>query len=322
MKILLADKINPVAIEAFKAIEGAEVINNPALTADELPEHIAGIDVLVVRSTKVTKATFEAADKLGLVIRAGSGVNTIDVACATEHNVRVVNCPGKNSVAVAELAMGLILSLERRIPDCVAQLRVGKWNKKEFGKAQGLKGKTVGLIGTGMIGRELIKRLRGFDVDICAYDVRLTPELAKELGVERCETLLDLAAKADIVSIHVPLLDSTRKMVGEEFFKAMKPGAILINTSRADIVDNDALLKALDEKGLRCGLDVLPNEPGTAVAEFDCALAKHPNCYASHHIGASTEQSELATGLEAARLAKIYAEGKEPVPNCVNPVKA
>lgn len=130
MKILLADKINPVAIEAFKAIEGAEVINNPALTADELPEHIAGIDVLVVRSTKVTKATFEAADKLGLVIRAGSGVNTIDVACATEHNVRVVNCPGKNSVAVAELAMGLILSLERRIPDCVAQLRVGKWNKK------------------------------------------------------------------------------------------------------------------------------------------------------------------------------------------------
>lgn len=328
MKILLADKLSPVAIEAFKAIEGAEVINNPALTAEELPANIADIDILVVRSTKVTKATFEAGKKLGLVIRAGSGVNTIDVPCATEHNVRVVNCPGKNSVAVAELAMGLLLSLERRIPDCVAQLRAGKWNKKEFGKAQGLKGKTVGLIGTGMIGSELIKRLRGFDVDICAYEVspasrEKVAELGKQLGitVEFCQSLLELAAKADIVSIHVPLLDSTRKMINAEFFAAMKPGSILLNTSRADIVDNEALLKALDEKGLRCGLDVLPDEPGTAVADFDCALAKHPNCYASHHIGASTEQAERVTGLEAARLAKIFSEGKEAVPNCVNPVK-
>ena len=319
MKILLADKINPVAIEAFKAIEGAEVINQPTLTAEELPQHIAGVDVLVVRSTKVTKATFEAADKLGLVIRAGSGVNNIDVPCAAAHDVRVVNCPGKNSVAVAELAMGLLLSLERRIADCVAQSRAGKWNKKEFGKAQGLKGKTVGVVGVGMIGRELIKRLRGFDVDICAYDVCLTPELAKELGVERCEDLLDLAKKSDIVSIHVPLLDATRKMIGEEFITAMKPGAILLNTSRAEVVDNDALLKALDEKGLRCGLDVIPEEPGTGAADFDSPLAKHPHAYVTHHIGASTEQSELATGLEAARLAKIYSLGQEPVPNCVNP---
>ncbi len=319
MKILLADKINPVAIEAFKAIEGAEVISNPALTADDLTNNIAGIDVLVVRSTKVTKAVFEAADKLGLVIRAGSGVNTIDVACATEHNVRVVNCPGKNSVAVAELAMGLILSLERRIPDCVAELRAGKWNKKEFGKAQGLKGKMVGIVGTGMIGREMIKRLRGFEVDICAFDPFLTPEKAEEMGIRYCENLIDVAKAADIVTIHVPLLDSTRKMINAEFLAAMKPGAVLINTARADIVDNEALLKALDEKGLRCGIDVLPDEPGTGVADFDSPLAKHPNCYATHHIGASTEQSEKATGLEAARLAAIYAEGKEAVPNCVNP---
>ena len=284
MKILLADKINPVAIEAFKAIEGAEVISNPALTADDLPNNIAGIDVLVVRSTKVTKAVFEAADKLGLVIRAGSGVNTIDVACATEHNVRA-----------------------------------GKWNKKEFGKAQGLKGKMVGIVGTGMIGREMIKRLRGFEVDICAFDPFLTPEKAEEMGIRYCENLIDVAKAADIVTIHVPLLDSTRKMINAEFLAAMKPGAVLINTARADIVDNEALLKALDEKGLRCGIDVLPDEPGTGVADFDSPLAKHPNCYATHHIGASTEQSEKATGLEAARLAAIYAEGKEAVPNCVNP---
>lgn len=318
MKILLADKISPVAIEAFEAIPGAEVVSNPALTADDLPNNLSDVEILVVRSTKVTRAAMEAAPKLGLIIRAGSGYNTIDVACATERDVRVANCPGKNSVAVAELAMGLLLSIERRIPDCVDQLRKGKWNKKEFGKADGLKGKTVGLVGTGNIGSELIKRLRGFEVEICAYDICLTDEKAKEMGIKRCGNLMDVAKTADIVSIHVPSLDSTRGMINAEFIGAMKPNAILLNTSRADIVDNDALLAALDSKGLRCGLDVFPNEPGTATADFDCALAKHPNCYGSHHIGASTAQAERVTGLEAARIAKCFAAG-ETVPNCVNP---
>lgn len=318
MKILLADKIHPAAIEAFKAIPGAEVISQPTLTAEDLPANLADINVLVVRSTKVTRAAFEAAPKLGLVIRAGSGVNTIDVACATERGVRVANCPGKNSAAVAELAMGLLLSLERRIPDCVIQLRNGQWNKKEFGKAQGLKGKTVGLIGTGQIGRELIQRLRGFDVNIVAYDICLTAEMAAELGVERCDNLLELAGKADIVSIHVPLNDGTRGLVGEEFLAALKPNSIVLNTARAEIIDTEALLKAMDSKGIRAGVDVYPGEPGKAQAEFDCALAKHPNCYGSHHIGASTDQSEHVTGLEAARVASEFAQG-HAVPNCVNP---
>lgn len=320
MKILLADKISPVAIEAFQAIPGAEVISKPTLTADDLPTNLGDVEILVVRSTKVTRAAFEAAPKLGLVIRAGSGVNTIDIECATERDVRVANCPGKNSVAVAELAMGLLLSIERRIPDCVAQLRAGKWNKKEFGVADGLKGKTVGLVGTGQIGSELIKRLRGFDVDIIAYDICLDDAKAKEMGITRCENLLDVAKKADIVSIHVPLLPSTRGMIGKEFIAAMKDGATLLNTSRAEIVDNDALLVALDEKNMRCGLDVYPNEPGTAVADFDSPLGKHPHCYGSHHIGASTAQAERVTGLEAARIAACFAAG-EAVPNCVNAKK-
>ncbi len=318
MKILLADKISPVAIEAFEAIPGAEVVSQPALTADDLPANLADVDILVVRSTKVTRAAFEAAPKLGLVIRAGSGVNTIDIACATERNVRVANCPGKNSVAVAELAMGLMLSIERHLPDCVADLRAGKWNKKKYGQADGLKGKTVGLVGTGQIGSELIKRLRGFEVNIVAYDIMLTPEKAAEMGITRCENLMDVAKAADIISIHVPLLDSTRGMISKEFIANMKDGATLLNTSRADIVDNDALLEALDSKNLWCGLDVYPNEPGSGVADFDCPLAKHPHCYGSHHIGASTAQAERVTGLEAARIAKCFASG-EAVPNCVNP---
>ena len=143
-------------------------------------------------------------------------------------------------------------------------------------------------------------------------------EKAAEMGIKRCENLMDIAKAADIISIHVPSCDSTRGMINAEFIGAMKPNAILLNTSRADIVDNEALLAALDSKGLRCGLDVFPNEPGTAAADFDCALAKHPNCYGSHHIGASTAQAERVTGLEAARIAKCFAAGEE-VPNCVNP---
>lgn len=317
MKILLADKIHPAAIEAFKAIPGAEVVSNPSLTADDLPANLADVSILVVRSTKVTRAAMEAAPKLGLIIRAGSGFNTIDVACATERGVRVANCPGKNSAAVAELAMGLLLSWERRIPDCVKDLRAGKWNKKEYGKATGLKGKTVGLVGTGMVGSELIKRLKGFDVNIIAYDICLTDEKAKEMGIERREELLDIA-KADVVSIHVPLNEHTRGMIGEKFFACMKPGSILLNTSRAEVVDTEALLKAMDEKDIRAGVDVYPGEPGTAQADFDSPLAKHPNCYGTHHIGASTDQAERVTGLEAARIAESFAAGNG-VPNCVNP---
>ncbi len=318
MHILLADKMHPQAIEAFKALPGARVSNRPELGAEDLPGHLQDVNVLVVRSTKVTRAALEAAPELGLVIRAGSGVNTIDVAAATERGVAVANCPGTNSAAVAEVAMGLLLSLDRRIPDNVHELRQGRWNKKEFGKAQGLKGRTVGLVGVGQIGREMIQRLRGFDVRIMAWSRSMTPEKAESLGIEYCPDLLELARHSDVVSIHVALTGDTRGLVGAEFLAAMKPGALLINTARAEVIDTEALLQAMDEKGLRAGLDVFPAEPTTGQAEYDHPLTRHPNCYGTHHIGASTDQAEYDTGLEAVRVARAF-QAKEPIPNCVNP---
>ncbi len=318
MHILLADKMHPQAIEAFKSLPGAQVSNRPELGAEDLPAHLKDVDVLVVRSTKVTRAALEAAPILGLVIRAGSGVNTIDVAAATERGVRVANTPGTNSAAVAEVAMGLLLSADRRIPDNVHELRQGRWNKKEFGKAQGLKGRTVGLVGVGQIGREMIQRLRGFEVRILVWSRSMTPEKAQALGVEHCPDLLDLARRSDVVTIHVALTGETRGLVGAEFLAAMKPGTILINTARAEVVDSEALLQAMDEKGLRAGLDVFPSEPTTGQAEYDHSLIKHPNCFGTHHIGASTDQAEYETGLEAVRVARAFL-AKEQVPNCVNP---
>lgn len=321
MHILLADKLHPAAIEAFKALPGARVTNRPDLGPDDLPQNLGDVDVLVVRSTKVTRAALEAAPGLGLVIRAGSGVNTIDVAAASERGIYVANCPGKNSAAVAELAMGLLLALDRRIADNVNDLRNGKWNKKEYGKGQGLKGKTIGLVGTGLIGQEFIQRLKGFDVKILAWSRSLTPSKAEALGVDYCSDRLELARRSDVVSVHVALTGDTRGMVGAEFLDAMKPGAILLNTSRAEVVDNDALLKAMEEKGLRAGLDVFPSEPSGGQAEYDHPLAKHPRCYGTHHIGASTDEAEYSTGLDAVRLAEAFAKG-DPIPNCVNLRKA
>ena len=317
MKILLADKLHSQAVEALKAIPGVEVDNRPSLGADDLPGALPGVEILVVRSTKVTPAAIEKADRLGLIIRAGSGYNTIDVEGASAKGIYVANCPGCNSVAVAELAVGLMLSLDRNIPDNVADLRQGKWNKGKYGKAQGFKGRTVGLVGTGAIGKETIDRLKPFGVRLMAWSRSLTPDKAKSMGIEYCATPLDVARHADVVSLHVALSADTRGMIGKDFLDAMKPGAFLINTCRAEVVDQAALLEAMNSKGIRVGTDVFDQEPGGKDGAFASPLGHHPNCYGTHHIGASTDQAELDTGMEAARIVKAFVSG-HPIPNCVN----
>ena len=316
MKVLLADKLAPEAIAALERLPGVSVDSQPQLGAGDLKEHLAGVEILVVRSTKVQKEALDTADRLGLIIRAGAGVNTIDVAYASEKGIYVANCPGKNAVAVAELAVGLLLALDRQIADGVADLRAGQWNKGKYSKARGIKGLTVGVIGTGSIGQAFLQRLRGFEVDLVAWSRSLTPEKAEAMGVGYAATLEDLASRCDVVSVHVALNDQTRGFLGEDFFSALKPGSVFLNTSRGEVVDNDALLKAL-ERGVKVGSDVFAGEPGSKQAEFVSPVAQHPNCYGSHHIGASTAQSERDTGLEAARVAAAFVGG-EPIPNCVN----
>lgn len=317
MKVLLADKLHPRAVEALSALPGLEVVNQPSLSADDLPAHVPGVEILVVRSTKVTPAAVEAADRLGLIIRAGSGYNTIDVDGASARGIYVANCPGKNSVAVAELAVGLMLALDRNLPDGVADLRAGRWNKGKYGKAQGFKGRTVGIIGLGAIGLETIERLKPFGVRLLAWSRSLTPEKAEALGVEYRATLNELASECDVLSLHLALSKETRGLLGEEFFAAVQPGAFLINTCRAEVVDQAALLQAMDSKGVRVGTDVFEGEPGGKDGEFLSPLAQHPNCYGSHHVGASTDQAELETGMEVERICAAFMNG-QPIPNCVN----
>src|SRR5215204_3218255 len=253
MRVLIADKFEQSGRDGLEAA-GCQFSYQPDVKDDSLVEAIRAYDpeVLVVRSTKVTEPMLDAG-ALKLIVRAGAGYNTIDVAAASRRGVYVSNCPGKNSVAVAELALALILALDRRVADNVIQLREGKWNKKEFSKARGLLGRTLGLVGTGQIGREVVTRARAFGLNVIAWSRSLTDESAAELGVERRESLLDVARDSDIVSVHVALKPETRGLIGADFFGAMRDGAYFVNTSRGEVVDQEALRRALREKNVRAG---------------------------------------------------------------------
>src|SRR5687767_3133553 len=288
MRILIADKFEESGRIGLRSI-GCEISFQPDLKDDALVEAIAKEkpDVLIVRGTKVTEPMLEAGP-LKLVVRAGAGYNTIDVAAASRRGIYVANCPGKNSVAVAELAFALMLALDRRVADNVIALRAGQWNKKEFSKARGLFGRTLGLVGVGKIGQEMIPRAKAFGMPVIAWSRSLTDERAEQLGVERKDSPLEVAKAADIVSVHVALKPDTRSLIGSDFFKAMKEGAYLINTSRGEVVDQDALVEAINAKGIRAGLDVFAAEPTAGVAEFTDAIAQEAGVYGTHHIGAST----------------------------------
>ncbi len=320
MKVLVADKFEQSGLEGLRQL-GCEVIYDPSLKEESLVEalRLHNPDVLVVRSTRVTAPMLEAGD-LSLVIRAGAGVNTIDVATASKRGIYVANCPGKNAIAVAELAFGLILALDRRIPDNVHQLREGRWNKKEFSEARGLAGNTLGLIGLGNIGLEMVPRAKAFGLRVIAWSRSLTPERAEVLGIGYRATPLDVASEADIVSVHVALTPETQGLCGRAFFEAMKPGAYFINTARAEVVDEEALLWAVREKGIRAGLDVFSNEPSTAEGSFDNPLVHLPNVYGTHHIGASTTQAQEAIAEEVVHIVRTYMQTGR-VPNVVNLAK-
>ena len=317
MKILIADKFEESGRIGLRSI-GCEISFQPDLKDEALVEAIAKEkpDVLIVRGTKVTEPMLEAGP-LKLVVRAGAGYNTIDVAAASRRGIYVANCPGKNSIAVAELAFALMLALDRRVADNVIALRAGQWNKKEFSKARGLFGRTLGLVGVGKIGQEMIPRAKAFGMPVIAWSRSLTPEKAESWGVERKDSPLDVAAAADVVSVHVALKPDTRSLIGADFFKAMRDGAYVINTSRGEVVDQAALTEAIHAKGIRAGLDVFAAEPTSAVADFTDSIAQEAGVYGTHHIGASTDQAQEAIAAETVRIVKSFKETGQ-VPNVVN----
>ncbi len=317
MRVLIADKFEQSGRDGLQAI-GCEVAFQPDLKDDALAEAIRQQtpDVLVVRGTKVTEPML-AAGPIKLVVRAGAGFNTIDVAAASRRGIYVSNCPGKNSIAVAELAFALILALDRRIADNVIALRRGEWNKKEFSKARGLFGRTLGLVGVGKIGAEMIPRAQSFGMRVVAWSRSLTRERAAELGIEFMDSPAAVAREADIVSVHVALNADTRAFLNPEFFASMREGAYFINTARGEVVDQAALTEAMETRGIRAGLDVFAGEPTSATAEFTDEIAQKPNLYGTHHIGASTDQAQEAIAAETVRIVREFKETGN-VPNVVN----
>lgn len=324
MKVLVADKFEQSGIDGLKTA-GCDVLYQPGLKDDALTQALrdTAADVLVVRSTAVTAAMLEAG-ALSLVVRAGAGYNTIDVATASKRGIYVSNCPGKNAIAVAELAFALLLALDRRVPDNVAELRAGRWNKSEYSKARGLFGRTLGLLGYGNIGQEMAKRAHAFGMPIVVWSRRFASGRERiadaPVPMQLARSPEEAADRSDVLSVHLALNADTKGLIGAAVLDKLKPGSYFINTSRAEVVDYAALETAIRERNVRVGLDVFAVEPPGGSGEFKDAIVALQNVYGTHHIGASTDQAQDAIAAETVRIVSSYKDtGK--VPNVVNLAK-
>jgi D-3-phosphoglycerate dehydrogenase / 2-oxoglutarate reductase len=320
MRLLIADKLHPRAIEELRTLP-LEVVYEPELTKESLEKRLQGVGVLIVRSTEVTAAAIEGTKQLNLIVRAGASYDTIDVHAASRRGIYVANCPGKNASAVAELVIGMLVALDRRIPDAVASLQAGKWERKEYGKAEGLHGRTLGIAGMGAIGREVAKTARGMGLNVLAWSRSLTPTRANELGVTYAASIDELAAKSHALTLHLALVERTRQIVNKRVIGLMADHSMLINTARADLVDMDALLEAVDSRGIRAALDVYSNEPRGSKSFPDTKMFRSSPSgglvYGTPHIAAATDQAQLAIATETVRVVRSFLlEGT--VPNVVN----
>jgi len=323
MKILIADKLDITATLALEEI-GHEVQENHLATSSDLEKCIQGIEVLVVRSTKVTADVLRVADRLSLVVRAGAGVDNIDVVAASELGIHVCNVPGRNAAAVAELTFALLLAIDRQIVEGAIDLREGIWNKKSYAAADGIMGKTIGIIGLGGIGLSVAERAKAFGLSVIGQRKNgRSPEVEqriRQIGIRLTGSLEDLVAQSDVISVHVPFNQETIGLVDEALLRKFKDGAILINTSRGEIVDEPALIKVMQERGIRAGLDVFCNEPASAESSIVSELASHPSVVGSHHIGASTSQASKAIADGVVDAISSFENG-DPL-NCVNQAPA
>jgi D-3-phosphoglycerate dehydrogenase len=317
MKVLIADKF-PEDGRAALAQAGVEVVYDPELNDAALTAAVrsTAADILVVRGTKVPAATL-AGGRLSLVVRAGAGYDTIDVQAASARGIYVSNCPGKNSVAVAELTFALMLALDRRIPANVADLKAGRWNKAEYSKARGLFGRTLGLVGLGRIGQEVLSRARAFGMRVVAWSRSLTPQLAASLDVQLKGSPTEVAAACDVLSIHVALNSGTRNLIDRGVLDALRPGSYFINTARAEVVDQAALYETVRDRGIRAGLDVFAGEPSGGVGTVEDRIFELDGVIGTHHIGASTDQAQEAIADETVRIIREYVRTGH-VPNVIN----
>ncbi len=319
MRILYADSVDESRFGPLRDA-GHDCVVDTSLSADSLPDAMDGVDVLVVRSTKVTAATIAAANQLGLIVRAGAGTDNIDKGAASGRGIFVSNVPGRNAIAVAELTMGLLLAVDRRITDNTADLRDGIWNKADYVKADGLAGKRLAIIGLGDIGLAVAERAKAFGLSVSAvrkpHRSPRVQQAIRTIGIRMADSEDQLLRESDIVSIHVPKSEETVGLVDASFLSKLPDNAIVLNTSRGDVVDEAALLDALDNGTLRAGLDVWADEPRSGSATFESTLARHPRVVGTHHIGASTTQAQRSVADGTVEVIEAYLAGS-PI-NCVN----
>ena len=319
MKILIADKLDSSAKLSLEDI-GHEVQENYAVTSEDLEQHIQGVEVLVVRSTRVTDDVLRAADRLSLIVRAGAGVDNIDVVAASDLGIYVCNVPGRNAAAVAELTFALLLAIDRHVVEGASDLRKGTWNKKEYSIADGLMGKTIGIIGLGGVGLSVAERAKAFGLRVIGLRKSgrspETEQRIRQIGIRLNDTVEELVTNSDIVSVHVPFNEKTIGLVDEELLRSFKDKAILLNTSRGEIIDESALIQAMNERGIRAGLDVFWDEPASGESTIISTLASHPSVVGSHHIGASTMQASKAIASGVIDAIAGFESGN-PL-NCVN----
>src|SRR5476649_1744831 len=289
MRILISDDLSPESKVILERIPGVTVDFKPGMKPAELREVIGGYDALAVRSaTKVTAEILAAAGKLKVIGRAGTGVDNIDLAAATRRGVVVMNAPGGNSVSVAEHTLALLLSLARSISEASNSVRSGKWEKKKFSSGRELLGKTLGVVGTGNIGALVVQRAKAFGMKVLAYDPFLSEDAATKVGVELVG-LPEIFVRADAITLHVPLTEQTKNMVGTAQLKSMKQGALLVNCARGGLIDEKALAESLKAKHLGgAALDVFETEPPPA----DHPLFSCENFIGTPHLAGSTEDAQ------------------------------
>ncbi len=315
--VLVADKFDDEGIEGLKEL-GCKVVVDADLGPETLPAALAasGAQVLAVRSTKVPASVIESCDTLKLIIRGGAGYDNIDCAAAGARGVAVCNCPGMNAVAVAELAIGHMINLDRKIGEQTNELVAGHWNKKKYSKALGLKGRSLLVVGMGSIGTEVITRAQTFGMKVSAQSRSLGKDTARALGIKLIpytrEALTEALGQVDVVSVHVAATKDTIDLCGPGFFAAMKDGAYFINTSRGEIVNEQELINAVKTKGIRVGLDVYQDQPSSKDTDWSPELAKLPGVSLTHHIGASTDQAQVAVAQEMVRIVEAYQETGTP----------
>ncbi|MFW9793425.1 MAG: hydroxyacid dehydrogenase [Candidatus Thorarchaeota archaeon] len=289
-RVLIADPVAESAVAEIKAA-GHEVIVRNKETDGPIEEQIKGFDCVVVRSaTKITREVIEAADKLKLVVRAGVGLDNVDQEAAKEKGVEVQNTPEAPTVSVAEMVFSMMFALARNVTQADSSMKDERWEKKKLTGTELWK-KKLGIIGFGRIGCEVASRAKAFDMDILCYDVLDIEQVCADLGTRRCG-IDELIETADYITLHVPLVPQTKGMIGEKEFKKMKKTAFLINTARGGVVDEKALLKALNEGDIAgAGLDVFEKEP-----PLDWELVKHPKVIATPHLSSSTKEAQVRVG--------------------------